>query len=101
MCCVPCSPCLLAVPARRACSPCRASQEGLYYMSPASAICAWAVAAVAEIPHFPRHRFMAQLPNTWHLFVVNMLLGFIMLLAVYDAAAPDGHAPRARADLRP
>ena len=47
-------------------------------MSPASAICAWIVAGVFELPHFPRHRFLASLPHTWHLFALNMLLGFLV-----------------------
>ena len=56
----------------------RARQEGLYYISPASAFGAWSVAAVVEMPHFPRHRFLAGLPHTWHLFALNALLGFLV-----------------------
>ena len=52
--------------------------EGLYYMSPASAISAWAVAAVVELPRFPYRRFINNFPLTWHLFLGNALLGFLV-----------------------
>lgn len=52
--------------------------EGLYRISPSSALGALAVAAVIELPKFPRHRFLASLPHTWHLFAANALLGFLV-----------------------
>jgi len=52
--------------------------EGLYYMSPASAICALTVACVLELPRFETSKFLAALPATWHLFLANALLGFLV-----------------------
>ena len=52
--------------------------EGLYYMSPTSALCAFAVALVVEVPRFHTRRFVASLPDTWHLFLANALLGFLV-----------------------
>lgn len=52
--------------------------EGLYYMSPASAMCALVVALVIEAPKFQARRVLNSLPETWHLFAANALLGFLV-----------------------
>ena len=52
--------------------------EGLYYISPVSALCAFAVAAVVEMPNFETKRVLHSLPETWHLFTVNAFLGFLV-----------------------
>ena len=52
--------------------------EGLYYMSPASFICAAAVALVVEVPRFHTKRFLHALPDAWHLYLANATLGFLV-----------------------
>ena len=78
--------------------------EGLYYMSPAAAICAIAVALVLEVPRFDGHRFLNALPHKWHLFLANASLGFLVNGAQaatarrhHSAKRPHMHAHRARA----
>jgi len=50
--------------------------EGLYYMSPASALCAMLVALVVEAPRVDTAALIASLPHMWHLYLMNALLGF-------------------------
>lgn len=50
--------------------------EGLYHISPVSAVLAFSIACVLELPKINHHKLAAALPDTWHLFAVNLLLGF-------------------------
>ena len=68
--------------------------EGLYYMSPASALCAFAVALVVEVPRFKMGPFLATLPQTWHLFLMNAFLGFLVNGAYRLARTHATHASR-------
>lgn len=52
--------------------------EGLYYISPASSLCALTVALIVEMPRFDHKAFLAALPHTWHLFLANAVLGFLV-----------------------
>lgn len=52
--------------------------EGLYHITPTSAICAALAALVFELPHFKLHKFQRALPTSWHLFLLNALLGFLV-----------------------
>ena len=52
--------------------------EGLYYISPASAICSLLIAAVMELHSLDSRAVIASLPSTWPLYATNMLLGFLV-----------------------
>jgi len=57
--------------------------EGLYYISPASAICSLLIAAVMELHSLDSRAVIASLPSTWPLYATNMLLGFLVNVASF------------------
>lgn len=52
--------------------------EGLYRITPTAAACALLAALVFEYPHFKTRKFLKAFPASWHLFLLNALLGFLV-----------------------
>lgn len=66
--------------------------EAVYYISPATSLCIFGLAAAFELPHFRARRFFRHdLLGTWHLFLGNAALAFLVnfggLLVIQRAPA--------------